>query len=88
MTLDLANMNTFIPSDFELVREQGETDRLKLSNAVIRLIDTPVGWQVNAEYRGELAACSLYSAITRRTAAGNTPSACAAPAKCRRSGWV
>lgn len=53
MTFDLAKMNTFIPSDFELVREQGETDRLQLSNAVIRLIDTPAGWQVNAEYRGE-----------------------------------
>lgn len=48
MTFDLAKMNTFIPSDFELVREQGETDRLQLSNAVIRLIDTPAGWQVNA----------------------------------------
>ncbi|WP_024549027.1 conjugation system SOS inhibitor PsiB [Siccibacter turicensis] len=53
MKFDLATMNTFIPSDFELVREQGETDRLQLSNAVVRAIDTPKGWQVNAEYRGE-----------------------------------
>lgn len=53
MKFNLTQINAMIPADFEQLREQGKEYRRELSDAVVGLITTPAGWQVNAEYRGE-----------------------------------
>lgn len=47
---ELINM---FPCEFEEWRERGDDKRHVLSTAVMHFLDTPPGWQVNAEYRSE-----------------------------------
>lgn len=50
-TLDALNL--MVPAELESVRESGDEERRQLSDSVTSLIELPVGWRVNAEYRGE-----------------------------------
>lgn len=48
-----AELTSMFPCEFEAWRERGDDERHALSTAVMQFLDTPQGWQVNAEYRCE-----------------------------------
>ena len=54
------------PCEFEAWRERGDDERYVLSTAVMLFLNTPSGWKVNAEYRGEFG--GLFPAQLRYTA--------------------
>ena len=43
-------LTEMFPCEFEAWRERGDEDRHVLSTSVMSFLDTPSGWQVNAEY--------------------------------------
>ena len=46
-------LTDMFPCEFEAWRERGDRERYALSSAVMQFIETPAGWQANAEYRCE-----------------------------------
>lgn len=59
-------LTDMFPCEFEAWRERGDDERHVLSTAVMHFLDTPEGWQVNAEYRGEFG--GLFPVQIRYTA--------------------
>lgn len=49
----LTELTAMFPYEFEAWRESGEDERHALSSAVMRFLNTPKNWRVNAEYRCE-----------------------------------
>ena len=50
-----AVLNTMIPQEFEDWRDGGEDLRRELTHAVMCDLTCPAGWDMNGEYRSELA---------------------------------
>lgn len=48
-TLD--RLNAMIPAEFENEHESGDEEPRQLSDSVTGLVELPLGWRVNAEYR-------------------------------------
>ena len=48
-----AELPDMFPCEFEAWRERGDDDRHVLSTVVMHFLNTPTGWQANAEYRCE-----------------------------------
>lgn len=59
-------LTDMFPCEFEAWRERGDDERHILSAAVMSFLDTPSGWQVNAEYRCEFG--GLFPVQLRYTA--------------------
>lgn len=59
-------LTDMFPCEFEAWRERGDDERHALSTAVMQFLDTPQGWQVNAEYRCEFG--GLFPVLVRFTA--------------------
>lgn len=51
--ITLHDLTHFLPSDYEEYRNGGEALRRELTDAVIRELAVPAGWNINGEYRAE-----------------------------------
>lgn len=59
-------LSDMFPCEFEAWRERGDDERHVLSTALMHFLNTPEGWQVNAEYRCEFG--GLFPVQIRYTA--------------------
>lgn len=50
---NIDDLKTMLPCEYEEWRERGDDFRRTLTHAIMRHLETPEHWQINAEYRTE-----------------------------------